>query len=208
MATLLCSRNDSVLRRWNEALKNDYRTFEATTLDHAYKILAKSKVEVILLHRSMANGEQLQKFISDTRDYKIFTLSDKPNNREGIYYLRKGCVGYSNTYIAAPRLNLAVQTVLSGMVWTGTALMQHLIDKAVSEQSEENSASDGVYNISSLLSKREYQVATLVAEGLNNREIADRLYITERTVKAHLSSIYSKTETGNRVGLVKVFSSH
>ena len=56
------------------------------------------------------------------------------------------------------------------------------------------------------LSKRGYQVAALVAEGLNNRDVADRLDITERTVKAHLSSAYAKTSAKSRLGLARLFS--
>ena len=51
------------------------------------------------------------------------------------------------------------------------------------------------------LTKREDQIARLVAAGLSNLAIAERLGITERTVKAHLSSMYSKTSTTGRLGL-------
>ena len=46
----------------------------------------------------------------------------------------------------------------------------------------------------------------MVAEGLQNREVAQRLDITERTVKAHLSSAYAKTSTQSRLGLARIFS--
>ena len=51
------------------------------------------------------------------------------------------------------------------------------------------------------LTKAERQIAEFVARGQSNLEIAADLHITERTVKAHLTSIYSKTKTGNRLNL-------
>lgn len=48
------------------------------------------------------------------------------------------------------------------------------------------------------LTPAEHKVVELVAQGQSNLEIAFNLKITERTVKAHLTSIYEKTKTGNR----------
>lgn len=53
------------------------------------------------------------------------------------------------------------------------------------------------------LSHREVQVVELVAEGLTNEKIADKLEISKRTVDNHISNILTKTATGNRVELVK-----
>lgn len=49
------------------------------------------------------------------------------------------------------------------------------------------------------LTKREYEVLTLIAEGLNNRAIAEKLYISEKTVKNHVSSIFKKIEVNDRI---------
>ena len=51
------------------------------------------------------------------------------------------------------------------------------------------------------LTKREREIANLVAQGQSNLEIAANLDIAERTVKAHLRSIYEKTKTGSRLNL-------
>ena len=51
------------------------------------------------------------------------------------------------------------------------------------------------------LTKRERQVAQAVADGLSNREIAERLSISERTVKARLTSVFQKVDVRDRVQL-------
>ena len=112
--------------------------------------------------------------------------------------LRLGCVGYAISYIAHPRLNLAVQAVSSGLIWTGSSLMQHMIQTTSAGINKTEGEETHRPAVLDKLSKREYQVAALVAEGLQNSEVAQRLDITERTVKAHLSSAYAKTSTQSR----------
>lgn len=63
-------------------------------------------------------------------------------------------------------------------------------------------ASDDV-QISHSLSDRELQIVELVAAGLTNQDIAEKLEISKRTVDNHISNILTKTETGNRVALVR-----
>lgn len=53
------------------------------------------------------------------------------------------------------------------------------------------------------LSERELQIIDLVAAGLTNQEIAEKLEISKRTVDNHISNILTKTETENRVSLVR-----
>ena len=52
------------------------------------------------------------------------------------------------------------------------------------------------------LSKRESEVAELVTKGLSNKEVADQLYVTEKTVKFHLTNIYKKMDLRSRAQLI------
>lgn len=58
-------------------------------------------------------------------------------------------------------------------------------------------------NMSGALSERELQIVELVAAGLTNQEISEKLEISKRTVDNHISNILTKTATGNRVALVR-----
>jgi DNA-binding NarL/FixJ family response regulator len=62
---------------------------------------------------------------------------------------------------------------------------------------------DGESQAQAPLSERELQVIELVAAGLTNQEIAEKLEISKRTVDNHISNILTKTETENRVALVR-----
>jgi DNA-binding NarL/FixJ family response regulator len=63
----------------------------------------------------------------------------------------------------------------------------------------------GSREAANLLTHREIELVRMVAHGLRNREIAERLHITEGTVKTHLRNVYQKTGVENRVG-VRVFA--
>jgi DNA-binding NarL/FixJ family response regulator len=61
----------------------------------------------------------------------------------------------------------------------------------------------GESQVQSSLSERELQVIELVAAGLTNQDIAEKLEISKRTVDNHISNILTKTKTDNRVALVR-----
>lgn len=62
---------------------------------------------------------------------------------------------------------------------------------------------DSDSQVQSSLSERELQVLELVASGLTNQDISEQLEISKRTVDNHISNILTKTETDNRVALVR-----
>ena len=135
---------------------------------------------------------------------KFFILSDQPDEDEGLTFLKLGVIGYANTYISPARLSEAVRLVISGSVWVGQKIMQRLVQDTISAGRERDTPSkQAAETIQALkdLTEREMEIAKLVAKGESNLEIAYELDITERTVKAHLSSVYNKTSTGNRLNL-------
>ncbi len=204
VAILLCSANDMVLERWNKLLSGHDQVSQAGSLAELRQRLKERKFDLLLLHRAMVDTDTLVAIRRAVPSTRIFLLSDRPDEEEGVKFLRLGISGYSNTYIAEPRLLEAVRIVLAGSLWIGRQIMQRLIQETVITQnpSAGNTPPPAKHNpqLESLTS-REREVAELVARGQSNLEIAAGLNITERTVKAHLSSIYGKTDTGSRLSL-------
>jgi len=198
MTILLCSRNETVRNKWSMALKGQWQVHQASSAKELFILLKRFPIQTILLHRGSIDERELREICGRNGGSKVFVLSDRPDDKEGVVCLQLGCVGYANTYITPLRMKAAMEAVESGLVWIGTSLMQHLIKGLASAESQEASP---VNPLLDGLSNREYQVARLVAEGLQNNEIAAQLDITERTVKAHLSSIYTKTRTKGRLSL-------
>lgn len=193
MNLLLCSTDKTILDRWEKFLENSYRIQKANTIGDVVKMLEDGGIDLILLHRSLVD----LKFIESLHDRPYITLADIPDDREAVKILRSGALGYTNAYISASRLKEVVKAVLSGRVWIGKQLLQKII-RGTNATIEKTQEADGPREI---LSAREEEVAQLVSKGLSNLEIAAHLDISDRTVKAHISSIFKKTQTTSRLQL-------
>ncbi len=199
MAILLSSANRSVIKRWKALLADASPLEEATSVGELRSRCAGKNFDLCLVHRSLVDMDTFSEIRESAPLSKFFLLSDRPNEEEGLAFLKFGIVGYANTYISRGRLAEAVRVISNGGVWLGQKVMQRLIVEMYARTGEE-APSDSRQKLSGL-TRRERAVAELVARGQSNLEIAFNLNITERTVKAHLTSIYEKTGTGSRLNL-------
>lgn len=199
MAILLSSAEDTVINRWVGLLGGRYDCEQADTLGKLKERCIGKMFDLILIHRSLIDPKTLVEIRHATPRSRIFLLSDQPNEEEGLTFLKLGIVGYANTYISPERLAEAVRVISSGAVWLGQKVMQRLILDSYA-RAKKKEVSESEKRLADL-TNREREIANLVAQGQSNLEIAANLDITERTVKAHLSSVYEKTRTGSRLNL-------
>ncbi len=203
MNLILCCATTSLRERWAAALGNLFTTYQATTLDDL-RILVGQRInfDLLCVHRPLVDPDSVAYIRTRRPACKLFILSDRPEEEEGIGFLRLGVVGYANSYSSPERLQEAVRAVAGGSVWVSQNLMSRLIAQtAPASDTGPQTVEDNSQRRLEHLSDREYQIASLVAEGLANSEIADQLGITERTVKAHLGAIYTKTSAKGRLAL-------
>jgi len=201
MKVLLSSANRSILSRWANVLAVLNRVERAGSLNDLRNMSLRGKYDLVLVHRSLVDRDQISQLLVSSPENKFFLLSDRPDEEEGLAFLKRGIVGYGNTYMSRPRLLEAVKSVSNGSVWVGQRIMQRLIAEVHARAKEDGAGTDEKSPALAALTARERQIAGLVAKGNSNLEIASALNITERTVKAHLTSIYEKTGIGNRLGL-------
>ena len=110
--------------------------------------------------------------------------------------LKSGISGYILKNSPAERIISAVRTVSVG----GTVFQQDILEY-IRGRIEIASDISGGREIFSLLSPRETDIVKLIAEGLSNQEIADRLFISNGTVRNHISTILEKTGLEHRTQL-------
>ena len=201
MKILLSSKNRSTLSRWANALAVLNRVERAGSLYDFKDMLSQGKFDVILVHRPLIDRDKFPELHASSADDRFFLLSDSPDEDEGVFFLKHGAVGYGNSYMPRLRLVQAVNSISNGSVWVGQRIMQRLIAEVHARAKEDGAGTDEKSPALAALTARERQIAGLVAKGNSNLEIASALNITERTVKAHLTSIYEKTGIGNRLGL-------
>jgi len=129
--------------------------------------------------------------------WPVVAMAATPAESEAFQILNSGAAGYCHIKAAPEQLREIGRVVENGGIWMPPELMQRLLKLSlrvvpteVPEQQELNE-----------LTARELMVAQQIATGATNREISERLDITERTVKAHLSAIFEKLGVRDRVQL-------
>ncbi len=136
--------------------------------------------------------------------HRVVVISSVPTVQETAAALAAGATGYCHA-LATPELFSKIAMVVSnGGFWVGEEFLSQLagnISQALppAEMQPEPTVLES-------LSKREREVALQVQMGASNKEIASALDITERTVKAHLGSIFQKLDIRNRLQLSLLIS--
>jgi two-component system nitrate/nitrite response regulator NarL len=204
MKLFFVGNREKVLERWRHCLQSEWQVDQIES-----GLLAEwgSPRGVLLVHLSSISAEQKQAVFSYKQrcpDGILICCTDLPNETEGMEVLQAGANGYTNTYVTASLLTEVMKTVLRGDIWAGPELLQKLLKRLLQTMPVTDNKVDTAEYINCFdgLSSREREVLAVLVTGASNKEIARELDITERTVKAHLSSIFQKTGATDRISLV------
>lgn len=127
---------------------------------------------------------------------RMVFASSQPNDAEGLAAINAGCSGYCHAFASAEHLAQVLDVVAAGELWVGRAILARLL-RAV----ESRAAPTAAPGWATQLTEREREVAQRAALGEANADIAAALAITERTVKAHLTSVFEKLGVSDRLQL-------
>lgn len=168
---------------------------EAMSGDEMLALLPKVNPDVVILDLRMPNGDGLDTLTRIRQDHpgmKVIILSMFEDSEHIDQALQRGADGYVVKSINPLDLPSTIRQVVEGAV--------HLRGVATAAGSGEGTSGEGTPRQvgSGVLTDRELTILKLVAEGLSNLDIANRLFVTEQTVKFHLSNIYRKLGVGNR----------
>ncbi len=134
--------------------------------------------------------------------YKSLIYGGDWSDSKQIKAYTEGMSGYCVENAKAVILMEAVKSILKGDIWIKHNLISTVINSLLQRKQDDVSKKYFENNLSELLSGRELEVVERVQTGESNREIADKLCISERTVKAHLSSTFKKLNVPDRLHLV------
>jgi two-component system nitrate/nitrite response regulator NarL len=140
----------------------------------------------------------LDRIVRSDDSVPVVCMVPFPKDEEAFALLARGARGYCHVAAAPAQLRLVATTVKNGGFWLPSSLMRRVMTSAGGLLAQVSSRSGVSLD---QLTKRERQVAQAVTEGLSNREIATRLSISERTVKARLTSVFQKLDVRDRVQL-------
>ncbi len=128
---------------------------------------------------------------------RVVILTSVPKFDEALKMLKIGVKAYGNRMMHPDNMKQMVSAVKTGQIWLPPDIVNKLINVLPADHS--------LLTFTEELTERETEVAKLVAQGKSNQEIADILNITVRTVKAHMTSIFSKTGLRDRLALALHF---
>jgi DNA-binding NarL/FixJ family response regulator len=120
------------------------------------------------------------------------------NKNETVIFkaLKGGAKGYLSKDVSISDLIKAIQAVHKGELWVERKLMARFFDKeAIAEPKEEGRS--GRHKM--VLTAREKEILSILTTGCTNKEIAQALFISEKTVKSHLNSIFRKLNVTRRL---------
>jgi len=198
MNIFIYSKNRFVIQHWQESLKQDQLHIE-TDFEQLLTSLSAIQSKPIFLYDFSSSEKQLTAHLVKLQSLsKPIILDCQASFKRGKVALNAGALGYGNALMHPVHLHSAIATVEEGKVWLYPDFISELIMEVNQKKQspiEQNPHLDK-------LSGREREVAILVKQGLNNKEIAEKLEITVRTVKAHTGKIYEKLGVKDRLSLV------
>lgn len=162
------------------------------------------QIVVMDVRMPMMNGiEATRRITRDNADrpddlFKVIGLTTFDDD-ESIYgMLRAGASGFLLKHAAPQELPMAIRRVASGESWIDPMVAGRVI-KALGDMSTET---NGPFPQLESLTPRELEVLKLVGSGMNNAEIAEKLFLSEATVKTHISRILLRTGCRDRPAAV------
>lgn len=216
MQDIFISPSQQPISSWQQAFPDCVlvkNMAELVSADGVYGVRSGNKLDevqqpiVFWLHMNQAAPIDLSQVVADIRQRfnaaRIVVLDNAPNHDSSLKVLGLGVAGYAHAY-SAPEVLAEIRAVVShGGLWLGQQLLQHLIESTVKLTGNNAEQVDKLLN---LLTKREREVSLQAAKGLSNKEIARKLNITERTVKAHLAASFERLKVKDRLQLALMLS--
>jgi DNA-binding NarL/FixJ family response regulator len=159
----------------------------------------RASVYVVDAHAArQATGALLGNILDKYSNARLLVVGDKLKEAESYSLLRQGVKGILTYAEARQQLARALPQVASGGIWVPRPLLSRFVDSILSSAQGRRLRADSP----SELSRREQEVLSGLLENLANKEVADRLHISERTVKFHVSNLLAKFGVRRRADLI------
>jgi len=176
---------------------------EASDGNEVIQVIQETNPDIVLLDLRMPNMDglaALQALQNVDKKCKIIVLTASEDKNEFVQAMKLGCAGIVLKQTAPELIVKSIRKVFGGEIWldshTTAAVMRQF---AAPGEMMNGAAVKGRER--SPLSQREREIVGLVAQGYKNREMAEKMFISEQTVKNHLHNIFDKLGVSDRLEL-------
>jgi len=193
-----------VIDMWTSLLGADSRYEIVGTAFNGEKALSEIKElypNIILLDISMpgiSGAPLLREILNILPGVKVLAVSMHNNIATVKNILHSGARGYVSKTSTYHEMVEAIESVKNGQTYISADIKEQIVGNLIKSD-------DRVSDINSL-TKRELEIAQLIKEGLTSKEIADRLYISLRTVEVHRHNLFKKLNVKNAAGLINLIN--
>jgi DNA-binding NarL/FixJ family response regulator len=173
----------------------------------AVALTANLHPDVVLMDLRMprCDGVEATRLLHESQpETKVVVLTTYADNDSVIDALRAGARGYLTKEAGASEIREAIQRVFDDHAAIDPAVQHHLVDTIATTPPKRRASPSALPDG---LTAREAEVLSVIAEGLSNSEIAERLVVTEGTVKSHINHLLTKIGARNRAQAI-VYAYH
>ena len=197
MTTIFFSSNMDTIDEWKMRHKIE-SSVSSYDIEDLYDEIKKLDSYVVVADYDTKANDINKLISSDTLLENVIVLERAPEIATGKILIYRGIKAYGNSRMLTNHYNQMIQTVLDNNIWTYPELTAALAKGAKSVSLN----SDSIELLENKLTEKESEAVYLILDGLTNDAIANKMDITTRTVKAHVSSIFSKLHVSDRLSLV------
>jgi len=193
---LFVVRQDGVQTRWREAFG------DLDVVADVEAALQLPPIEYGLVWLDVSFRTSFGVLRTTRPEWPLIALTLSPSADEGMLAFESGVGGYCHAMAAPEMLRQVALVVSNGGLWLGADLMNRAASALSRFTAPVPAAAAAASDPLAGLTPRERDVALIVAGGASNKEVARRLDITPRTVKAHMGTIFEKLHVRDRLQLV------
>lgn len=172
--------------------------YEAESAETCFEIIKNNNIDLVIMDLGLPglDGIEATKRIKQQcNELKVVILTSHNDSQEVLNSLKAGANAYCSKEINPMRLTQVVSSVLDGASWFDPSISHIVLEAAAKSQQSENNKPEKSYG----LTVRETQILKLITEGYSNNEIANQLFVSINTTKAHVASILQKLEVDDRL---------
>jgi DNA-binding NarL/FixJ family response regulator len=132
-------------------------------------------------------------------DVEVVVLTTYADDESVMSALRAGARGYLTKDASSEEIERAIRDAAAGRTRLDPTVQERLVELVTGGAAP---VAGGSVPPGGALTERETEVVSLMAQGLSNREIASRLFVTEATVKTHVNNVFTKLDVNDRASAV------
>jgi DNA-binding NarL/FixJ family response regulator len=173
---------------------------EASNADEAVTLVERTRPDILLLDLKMPKGDAVQSLLTIAKTSpatKVMILTAFGEEEDLLATAKASARGYVLKGVSTPTLLQAIKKVHAGEVWVDRELSAGAEFQRFARFQPFDAGPPANETLQSL-TRRELEILGLVAEGLTNEEIGKKVFISEKTVKTHLTNIFDKLQVNNR----------